>query len=55
MLLLVNSDGNKVSLIKQDIRRHKHGVSEQSRIDIFGVFFALILELGHARKFAELR
>ena len=37
VLLLVNSDGNKIRLIKQNIRSHKHGIGKKTDIDVIGV------------------
>ena len=54
VLLLVCAYGHLVSLIEQNVARHQRGVGEQSGVDIVGVFFGLVLELGHARKLAEL-
>ncbi len=54
MLLLVGADRHLVSLIEQDVARHKHGIGEQTCVDVVCVLGALVLELRHPRKLAEL-
>lgn len=54
VLLLVDSHGHQVSLVQQDIRRHQHGVGEQSCVDIVRVLRGLVLELGHSGQLSEL-
>ena len=51
---MVNTDGNGVCLIKQNVARHKHGVGEKTGVYIVGVLCGFILELSHAGKLAEL-
>jgi len=54
VLVLVGTNGNKVSLIKQDIGRHQNGISKQTCVYVIGILCRLILELGHSRKLSEL-
>ena len=54
MLLLILADGHIVCLIEQNVRRHEHGVGEESDVDIVRVLLGFVLELGHSRRLAEL-
>ena len=53
VLLLVPPDGHKIRPVQQYIRRHQHGVREQPGIDIVRVLRRFVLELSHARQFAD--
>ena len=52
MLFLVCADGHERRLVQKNVCRHKHGVVHESHVHVVGVLGALVLELGHARKFA---
>ena len=52
MLFLVGAHGHEVSLVKQDVRRHQHGIIEQSGIYVVGMARALFLELRHSLQLA---
>ena len=54
MLGLVSAYGYIVRLIEQDVARHQRRIGEEARIDVLRVLGALVLELGHAAKLAEL-
>ena len=53
VLLLIDTNGNNVGLIEQNISRHKHGISEKTCVDVVGMLLGFILELSHARKLTE--
>ncbi len=53
MLFLVGADGYHICLIKQNVRRHQHGVGKEPSVDILAVFRGFILKLGHAGQFPE--
>ena len=54
MLGLVGTYGHVVCLIQENIAGHQGGIGEETGIDVLRVFGALVLELGHAAKLAEL-
>ena len=53
MLLLVETYGHYVSLIKKDVCRHKCGVGEETCVYILRILRALVLELSHSRELTE--
>ena len=53
MLLLVSTDGNKMSSVEQNIRCHQRGIGKKPAVDIFGILGAFIFKLRHAAQFAE--
>ena len=55
MLALILTDGDKVSLIKQDIGGHQHRIGKQAGGNIICMLLRFHFELRHARQFAELR
>lgn len=55
MLLLVCADRHKIRLVKQNVRRHQHGICEKPCVDIFGMLLRFVLKLRHAAELAHLR
>ena len=53
MLLLVDTYGNNVGLVEENVRCHKGGVGEQTCVYVLRVLLTLILELCHSGKLAE--
>ena len=54
MLGLVLANGHQIRVINQNVGCHQNRVGEQTAVDVIRVLGALILELGHAGKFAKL-
>ena len=48
VLFLVHANGHYIRLIKQNVRRHQHGIGEKPRVDVVGVFLTFVLKLRHA-------
>ena len=51
---LIVTNGNKVCLIKKNVRSHKHRISEKTAVNIVFMFCRFILELSHSLKFAHI-
>ncbi len=54
MLFLIRADGNHIRLVKQNVARHQHRVSEEAGVDIVRVAGGFIFELRHSSELAEL-
>lgn len=54
VLFLVYAHGHEVGAEQQNVRRHEHGIVHEPHVDVVGVPGALVLELGHTGRLADI-